>query len=48
MMETDILFKAFTRFLLDDIQELQTETDETKKSAKIEKIIDNLQKTLED
>lgn len=48
MGQTDSQFKAFIRFILDDIKELQTETDETKKSAKIEKIIDNLQKTLED
>lgn len=48
MGQTDSQFKAFIRFILDDIKELQTETDEAKKSAKIEKIIDNLQKTLED
>lgn len=47
-MESDIQFKAFIRFLPDDIKELQTETGEAKKAAKIEKIIDNLQKTLED
>lgn len=48
MGQTDSQFKAFIRFLLDGIKELQTETDEAKKAAKIEKIIDNLQKTLED
>lgn len=48
MGQTDSQFKAFIRFILDDIKELQTETDEGKKAAKIEKIIDNLQKTLED
>ncbi len=48
MGQTDSQFKAFIRFILDDIKELQTETDEKKKAAKIEKIIDNLQKTLED
>lgn len=48
MGQTDIQFKAFIRFILDDIKELQTETDEAKKAAKVVKIIDNLQKTLED
>lgn len=48
MGQTDSQFKAFIRFILDDIKELQTETDEAKKAAKIDKIIDNLQKTLED
>ena len=48
MGQTDSQFKAFIRFILDDIKELQTETDEAKKATKIEKIIDNLQKTLED
>lgn len=48
MGQTDSQFKAFIRFILDDIKELQTETDEAKKAAKVEKIIDNLQKTLED
>ena len=48
MGQTDSQFKAFIRFILDDIKELQTETDDAKKAAKIEKIIDNLQKTLED
>lgn len=47
MDQSDVQFKAFIRFILDDIKELQTETDEAKKAAKIEKIIDNLQKTLE-
>lgn len=48
MGQTDSQFKAFIRFILDDIKELQTETDEAKRAAKVEKIIDNLQKTLED
>ena len=48
MGQTDSQFKAFIRFILDDIKELTSETDEAKKAAKIEKIIDNLQKTLED
>ncbi len=48
MEQTDSQFKAFIRFILDDIKELQTETDEAKRAAKAEKIIDDLQKTLED
>lgn len=48
MGQTDSRFKAFIRFILDDIKELQTETDDAKRAAKVEKIIDNLQKTLED
>lgn len=48
MGQIDSQFKAFIRFILDDIKELQTETDEAKRAAKVEKIIDNLQKTLED
>lgn len=48
MGQTDSQFKAFIRFILDDIKELQTETDDAKRAAKVEKIIDNLQKTLED
>ncbi|MCI8699463.1 MAG: hypothetical protein HFF29_10240 [Oscillospiraceae bacterium] len=48
MGQTDSQFKAFIRFILDDIKELQTETDEAKRAAKMEKIVENLQKTLED
>lgn len=48
MSQADSQFKAFIRFILGDIKELQTETDEARKAAKVEKIIDNLQKTLED
>ncbi len=45
MGQTDSQFKAFIRFILDDIKELQSEPDDAKRSAKIDKIIDNLQKT---
>ena len=48
MGRTDSQFKAFIRFILDDIKELQTETDEAKRASKMEKIVENLQKTLED
>ena len=45
---TDKQFNGFVRFLLDALKEANEEKDETKKDQKIEKIIDNLQKTLED
>ena len=48
MGQTDSQFKAFIRFILDDIKELQTETDEAKRASKMDKIVENLQKTLED
>ena len=48
MGQTDSQFKAFIRFILDDIKELQTETDEAKRASNMEKIVENLQKTLED
>lgn len=48
MGQTDSQFKAFIRFVLDDLKELKQETDENKRSEKLDKIIDNLQKTLED
>lgn len=48
MSRSDSQFKAFIRFLLDAAKELQQEPDEKKKSEKLQRIIDNLQKTLED
>ena len=48
MGQTDSQFKAFIRFMLDAIKELKNETDEKKKAEKMDRIIDNLQKTLED
>lgn len=48
MGQTDIQFKAFIRFLLDALREIAEESDEQKRKAKMEKVIDNLQKTLED
>lgn len=45
---TDKQFNSFVRFVLDAIKDAEDETDETKHKAKIGKIIDNLQKTLED
>ena len=40
MGQTDSQFKAFIRFILDDIKELQTETDEAKRASKMEKIVE--------
>lgn len=46
--QTDSQFKAFIRFILDDINEMQNEEDAAKVKEKLAKIADNLQKTLED
>lgn len=48
MGQTDIQFKAFIRFVLDALREIAEESDEQKRKAKMEKVLDNLQKTLED
>ncbi len=48
MEQTDIQFKAFIRVLLTALKEVNEEKDETKKAEKMSKILDNLQKTLED
>lgn len=48
MGQTDSQFKAFIRFVLDALREIAEEKDEAKKTAKMEKVLDNLQKTLED
>lgn len=45
---TDKQFNGFIRFLIDDIKEVQEEKDEKKKEERLQKIIDNLQSTLED
>jgi hypothetical protein len=45
---TDKQFNGFVRFLLDDLKEIEEEKDEIKKAEKIKKVIENLQKTLED
>lgn len=45
---TDSQFKGFIRFVLDAILDAQSETDTEKRNAKMAKIIDNLQKVLED
>lgn len=48
MGQIDCQFKAFIRFVLDALREIAEESDEQKRKAKMEKVIDNLQKTLED
>ncbi len=48
MGQTDSQFKAFIRFILDALKEADNETDEAKHKAKMAKIIENLQKILED
>ena len=48
MEQQNIQFKAFLRFLLDALREIANETDAEKRVAKMEKVLDNLQKTLED
>lgn len=45
---TDKQFNGFVRFLLDALQDATEEKEADKKTEKLEKIIDNLQKTLED
>lgn len=45
---TDKQFNGFIRFLIDDLQEAKEESDTEKKNKRIEKILENLQSTLED
>jgi len=45
---TDSQFKAFVRFLIDAIKEASDEKDEVRQTEKIARILDNLQKALED
>lgn len=48
MGQTDSQFKAFIRFVIDALKEVSEEKDEEKRKAKMTKILENLQKTLED
>lgn len=48
MGQTDSQFKAFIRFVLDALREIANEKDEARRREKMEKVLDNLQKTLED
>ncbi len=45
---TDKQFNGFIRFLIDDLKEVQEEEDVEKKNARLEKVLANLQSTLED
>ena len=45
---TDKQFEGFIRFVLDDLRENKEEKDDRKREEKLNKVINNLQKTLED
>ncbi len=45
---TDSQFKAFIRFILDALNDMKTEPDKERQTAKLDRILDNLQKALED
>lgn len=45
---TDKQFNGFVRFVLDDILEVLAKMSESEEKAKLQKVADNLQKTLED
>lgn len=45
---TDKQFNGFVRFVLDDIEEVLEALEESKAKEKLEKVAENLQKTLED
>lgn len=45
---TDKQFNGFVRFVLDDILEVIEKLPEGEEKAKLQKLADNLQKTIED
>ena len=45
---TDSQFKSYIRFLLMALRDMMSEPDPEKKKVKMDEILDNLQKTLED
>lgn len=45
---TDSQFKTFLRFLLNDLQEIRSEKSDEARNAKLEQIINTMQKALED
>ncbi len=45
---TDKQFSGFVRFILDALTEAKAENEKEKQSKKLDKVIDNLQKILED
>ena len=48
MGQTDSQFKAFLLFVLDALRDAANEPDEKIRNDKMNKILDNLQKSLED
>ena len=48
MGQTDSQCKAFLRFVLDALRDAASDPDEKKRAEKMNKILDNLQKSLED
>lgn len=48
MAMTDRQFKGFILFVADALRDAQTETDPVKQQAKLERIMNNLQKTIKD
>ncbi len=48
MGQTDAQFKAFIRFMLQDVQDAIAEQEPEKKKELLKKLEDKLQKTLED
>lgn len=45
---TDSQFKTFLRFVLNDLQEIRSEKSDEARNAKLEQIINTMQKALED
>ena len=45
---TDSQFKGWVRFLLDALKEVDSESNQDKQKKRLEKVIENLQSTLED
>lgn len=45
---TDKQFNGYLRLVLDLLNDALSETDEAKRKEKFDKLVDNLQKTLED
>lgn len=45
---TDSQFKAFIRFVLNDLQEIKAEKNDEARNTKLDQIIDTMQKALED
>ena len=45
---TDKQFNSYVRFLLDALKEVKAEPDPIKRDEKLDKVIENLQSTLED